>query len=188
MNAINDPNYVRSHMNNWITTWNADGSANVQIDRQTEQAIINSNSSGDNTGGIDETAKSLIGGDIDFSKFSETIFSSSIMEYLHNFFEPVQSSFSNELLSWQINFISILLFMLTVFILIFFISLLFNITVFIFSDKLLNYFSNKYIRWYLSFNKKVIGFEIIMLSGWIIYLLYLVLYGLHYIATHPIIL
>ena len=89
------------------------------------------------------------------------------MEYLHlhNFFEPVQVSFSNELLSEQIHFISIILFMLTVFILIFFISLLFNITVFIFSDKLLNYFTNKYIRWYISFNKKIIAFEIIMLSG-----------------------
>jgi hypothetical protein len=27
-----------------------------------------------------------------------------------------------------------------------------------------------------------------MLSGWIIYLLYMLLYGLHYIATHPIII
>lgn len=109
------------------------------------------------------------------------------MEFLKNIFEPVQVDFSIELLSAQINSISIILFMLTFLILIFFISLLFNITVFLFSDKLLNYLKNKYIRWYLTFSKKVIGLEILMLSGLIFYLLYMLLYGLHYIAIHPIV-
>lgn len=236
-NVINDQNYVKNHVDSWKTSWNADGTANVQIDSKTEQAIrmANSNalgqsylmggvpgsdsssgadtiseqairmansrgngfhsggtpgsasSSGIDTSGINETAKSMIGGDIEILKIYEAIYS-RMLGYLHNLFEPVPVTFSNELLSEQINFISILLFMLTVIILIFFISLLFNITLFIFSDKLLNYLKNKYILWYLSFNKKVLGFEIIMLSGWIFYLLYMVLFGLHYIATHPILL
>jgi len=107
--------------------------------------------------------------------------------YLEKFFEPVQLSFSNEVMSQQIKNLSIYLWIITFFLSIFFISLLFNIALFIFSEKLTKYFTNKYILWYLSFNNKVIGFEIVMLSGWIIYILYLLLTGLHYIAIHPII-
>jgi hypothetical protein len=108
-------------------------------------------------------------------------------DYLEKIFEPVQLSFSNELMSQQIKNLSIYLWILTVCLVIFFISLLFNIVLFIFSAKLTKYFTNKYILLYLSFNKKVIGFEIFMLSGWIFYLLDLLLSGLHYIAIHPII-
>jgi hypothetical protein len=116
------------------------------------------------TGVSGETAKSIIGGDIDLGQISETIIN-NIADYLDKIFEPVVVSFSNEVLSNQIHNISILLFLLTVCIGIFFLSLLLNLTVFIFTDRLMNYFKNKYILWYLSFNKKIIGLEIIMLSG-----------------------
>lgn len=58
--------------------------------------------------------------------------------------------------------------MLTFCFVLFFISLLFNLTAFIFSEKLLNYFTNKlnkYILLNLKFNKKVTGFEIIMVKS-----------------------
>jgi hypothetical protein len=109
------------------------------------------------------------------------------MDYIKDIFEPVHVSYSNEILSNQIHDISILLFILTIFIFILFLSLLLNVILFIFSDSLLNYFTNKYIKWYISFNKKIIGFELFMLSGWILYLMYMVSYGVHFIATHPII-
>ena len=144
------------------------------------------NSSGGNTSGSGETANSVIGVDIDFHQIAETILN-KISAYLDYFFEPVLVNFSNELLAIQIQNLSLILFFITVCIGIIFISFLFNLTAYIFSDRLLKYFKNKYIIWYISFNKKVIVFEIIMLSGWIIYLLYVLLYGLHYIATHPII-
>lgn len=69
----------------------------------------------------------------------------------------------------------------------FFFSLLVNIVFYIFNERFTKYFKNRYILWYLSFNKKVIVFEIVMLSCWIFYLLYLLLSGLHYIAIHPVI-
>jgi hypothetical protein len=96
-------------------------------------------------------------------------------------------NFSNEVMSNQIHNLSILLWIITICLLIFFISLLINITLYIFSEKLLKYFKNKYLLIYINFNKKVIAFEIIMLSVWIFYILYILLSGLHYIAIHPII-
>ena len=56
----------------------------------------------------------------------------------------------------------------------------------VYSDKLLNLFTNKYIRWYILYNKKVIGIEIAFLSISILYFMYKLSYGLHFIATHPI--
>jgi len=96
------------------------------------------------TGGVNEPAKSMIGVEFDIGKISETIIS-SIIDYLQNFFAPVPVDFPIDLLSAQINNISILLFIFTFCILLFFISLLFNLTLFICSDKLLNYLKNKYI-------------------------------------------
>jgi hypothetical protein len=102
-------------------------------------------------------------------------------------FEPVQLSFSTEIMSQQIQNVSIILWIITLFVAIFFISLLFNIAIYVFSDKLTKYFTNKYILGYININRKFILFEILMLSGWIIYLLYIILMGLHYIAIHPVI-
>lgn len=60
---------------------------------------------------------------------------------------------SNELLTTQLYGISILLFILSILIImliIFIVNLLINLN----SDKIINYFNNKYIKWYVSFNKK----------------------------------
>ena len=143
-------------------------------------------SSGGGIDGTGEIAKNMLGNfDIDLWKISETIIS-RIAAYLEYIFEPTASSFSNEVLSNQIHDISILLFLTTLCIVIVFFSLLVNLVLYMFSDRLMCYFNNWYIKWYLTFNKKVITLEIIMLSGWIFYLLYMILFGLHYIATHPI--
>lgn len=211
-NSINDPSFVIQHAENWRAIWNSNhtDSVSVYFDPATSQRLIENpsnfnfnnveaqrsnsglesgigNSSVGNTGGTGETANSIMGVDIDFYQITETILK-KISAYLDYFFEPVLVDFSNELLAIQIQNLSVILFCITVCIGIFFISFLFHLLVYIFSDRLLKYFKNKYIIWYLSFNKKVIVFEIIMLSGLIIYLLYILLYGLHYIATHPIII
>lgn len=116
---------------------------------------------GTGMGGVNEPANNIIGGEIDFSNILETINSItdtitiSIIEYLQKIFAPVQVDFSIDLLSAQINGISIVLFIITICILLFFISLLFNFTVFIFSDKLLSYFKNKYVVWYLKLNNNI---------------------------------
>ena len=79
-----------------------------------------------------------------------------------------------------------MLFFLSVAIIILILALILNILMWVYSDKLLNLFTNKYIRWYILYNKKVIGIEIAFLSISILYFMYKLSYGLHFIATHPI--
>lgn len=194
-NSLSEPSYIRSHIHNIRAIWHGADSANVYLNSQAVQGtgvsplpvsslVSPSGSSG--AGGIDEIAKSIIGVDIDLAKISDSILR-KIVNYLSYILEPVQHSFTIDIMSNHIQNISILLFILTGIIFIFFISLLFNVTLFIFSDRLLSYFTNKYVLWYLKFNKNFIAFEIIILSCWIGYLLYVLLTGLQYIATHPVI-
>ena len=79
-----------------------------------------------------------------------------------------------------------MLFLLSVAIIILILALILNILMWVYSDKLLNLFTNKYIRWYILYTKKVIGIEIAFLSISILYFMYKLSYGLHIIATHPI--
>ena len=88
--------------------------------------------SGDNgTGGIDDFTNNLM---------------NTLMEYLKPFLEPVQVSYSNEVLANQIYGLSIALFVLSLMIIVLLIFFIINIIVFTYSDKIMNYFSNKYIR------------------------------------------
>ena len=66
----------------------------------------------------------------------------------------------NKLLDNQIYGISILLYILIICIMILFLAFIVNIIIIIYSDKLMNYFTNKYIRWYIAFNKKIVGIKI----------------------------
>lgn len=105
---------------------------------------------------------------------------------LKDVLEPVYVGYSNDLLLNQIYGLSILLFILSLLIIILFIAFILNVLVFTYSDKLLTYFKNYYIRLYIKFNKKRIGIEIFFLSGNILYFLYVLSRGLHFICTHPI--
>ena len=197
-NSLNDPSYIRAQIHNMRAIWQGDDSANVYLNSHAVQGTgVNSSNTlpgsslvspsvSSSAGVTDEIAKNMLGVDIDLAKICESILS-KIVNYLNYIFEPVQHTFTIDIMSNHIQNISILLFILTAIIFIFFISLLFNMTLFLFSERLLKYFTNKYILWYLKFNQKIIAFEIIILSGWIGYLLYVLLTGLHYIATHPVI-
>lgn len=105
----------------------------------------------------------MIGGNIDLGEIFDTVFR-YIVDFFNNFFLPIPVNFTNDLLVNQIHKISIILFILTVCMVIFFIYLLVNIILYIFSDKLINYFTNKYIKLYLSLNKQILAFEIVVVS------------------------
>jgi hypothetical protein len=70
----------------------------------------------------------------------------NLIEYIKPILEPVQVSYSNEVLANQIYGISIMLFVLSVLIIILLIFFIINIIIFIYSDKIMNYFINKYVR------------------------------------------
>ena len=87
----------------------------------------------------------------------------------------------------QIYGISIILFILSILILILLLAFMVNILIFVYSDKLMKLFTKKYIIWYISFNKKIIGIEICFIGASLIYFMYFLSYDIHFIATHPII-
>ena len=111
-----------------------------------------------------------------------------VINHLKFIIEPVSVDYSNQLLANQIYGISIILFILSIMILILLLAFILNIVILVYSDKLMNIFSNKYIRWYIALNKKLIGIEICFLGGSLIYFMYMLSYGIHFIATHPIII
>lgn len=53
-------------------------------------------------------------------------------------------------------------------------------------DKIINYFNNKYIKWYLVLNKKMISIEICFLGFTILYFMSSLITGIRFIATHPV--
>jgi len=170
VNSLNDPGYIRAHIYNIRAIFHGNDSANVYLDSHAEQTATGANSSStlpgstvggvpvSNTetilgsgsssanaaGGLDEIAKSMLGVDIDLAKICESVLS-KIVNYLNYIFEPVQHTFTIDVMSNHIQNISLLFFILTAIIFIFFISFLFNITLFLFSDRLMRYFTNKYI-------------------------------------------
>nr|AWN55956.1 hypothetical protein [Pleurotus pulmonarius] len=100
--------------------------------------------------------------------------------------EPLPVNYSNEILANQIHDLSILLFILSVLITVLLILLLFNILILINMDKIIKIFKNKFILFYLEWNKKVISIEVFLLGGSILYFMYTLSKGILFIATHPI--
>ena len=112
---------------------------------------------------------------------------SNIINQLKSILEPVTVPYSNELLANQINDIAIILFILTILIIGLIIVFIINTIVFVFSDKISNFFTNKYIKWYININKKFIGIELFLLGSNILYFMYFLAKGIRFIAIHPII-
>jgi vacuolar-type H+-ATPase subunit I/STV1 len=78
-------------------------------------------------------------------EFSQKILG-NIMKNIKSILEPVTVDYSNEVLANQIHDISIMLFVLSILIIILFIGFMINVLVSLYSDKIMNYFTNKYIR------------------------------------------
>ena len=132
-NIINDPNYIFSHYINRRANLSGRTTANVYINNdKTKPLTVSTSDTGaasihklgsgsfnpligsgclnsENSGSTDnlEPYKNMIV-DIDIAKISEKIFN-KIAEYLDYIFEPVQLSFSTEVMSNQIQNLSILL-------------------------------------------------------------------------------
>ena len=68
------------------------------------------------------------------------------------------------------------------------IALLFNIFIYINMDKIINFFQNKYIKWYVGITMKFIGLEVIILGGTIIFGMHSLITGIQYIVQHPVII
>lgn len=179
IHTINDPEYVRSHVTSWRVLWKNfnRGEASVNVDPETinklkPSSVINNK---------------FIGGEDSLFNLSKELLN-GIFDKLKFILEPVQVPYSNEILSQQINDLSILLFILSLSIFGLIVILLLNIVLYINMDRIINFFKNKFIRGYLLLNKKFLGLEIFMLGGTILWFMYSLIKAIHFIATHPIII
>jgi hypothetical protein len=113
-------------------------------------------------------------------------FFNKTVETFRPLLQEVEVNYSNELLADQIHNISIILFILSVILILLFFVFIFNILLLLSTDKIINYFNNRYIIWYLKVNKKFIAMEVFFLGLFISYVMYSLSLGLQFIATHPI--
>ena len=187
-NVINDPKYVLSHIESWKTIW--DGSSDtahifVEADKETSKIVDTIAKSNGSVSNIESSTSSLLNNNFISDGLSNDIVT-YIMSILKPILVPVKVSYSNELLATQLYGISILLFILCLLIIIMLIVFIVNLLVYLNSDKIINYFNNKYIKWYVSLNKKIIRIELFYLGTTILYFMYTLSTGLHFLATHPI--
>ena len=184
-NAINDPEYIKNHYRTWTSSWEneKEGVAKVVVDKETSTLLSKSieNSSNNNI------SNNFINGVDSLGDFKQDLLN-GLFNKLKFILEPVQVNYSNELLSNQIYELSIVLFILSLIILGLIVVLLLNILIYINMDKIIKYFNNKFIKWYLLINKKFLGIEIFLLGGSIIYFMYSLIIGIRFIATHHIII
>lgn len=185
LNAINDPVYLENHIANWrnISQGNKQSYLNIHVNKYTEtlKKVEEINTESSDVSNI----TNLTSNENLLDNWSEMLFN-KVLEILKPILEPVSVDYSNEVLASQIYGLSIILFVLSVLIIILLIAFFINVLILIYSDKLLKLFTNKYIRWYINFNRKIIGIEVCFLAVSLLYFMYYLSYGIHFIATHPI--
>ena len=185
-NAINDPKYILSHVESWKTIWDGiSDTAHIYVegDKETSNIVDSIAKSNDSISNI-ESSTTLNNNFISDGLSNDIV--TYIITILKPILVPVKVSYSNELLATQLYGISILLFILCILIIIMLIVFIVNLLIYLNSDKIINYFNNKYIKWYVSFNKKIIRIELFYLGSTILYFMYTLSSGLHFLATHPI--
>jgi hypothetical protein len=160
-------------------------SAKIEVDNASFNEIKNGLSNSTTSGSNNNSVTKFLSDGNGFEELSNK-FINNLLDILKPILEPVQVDYSNEVLATQLYHISIILFILAIFIIILFIGFIINLLVLLYSDKIMNYFTNKYIRAYINFNKKIIGIEVSLIGFSILYFMYCLSYGLYFLATHPI--
>jgi uncharacterized membrane protein len=89
------------------------------------------------------------------------------------------------MLAEQIYHISILLFILTVLVTILITAFMFNTLIYIYSDRIVKQFKNKYVIWYINITKKIIGFELFFIGSNIFFLMYSLSKGIQFYSYPP---
>ena len=174
VNTINDPVYVENHINSW-TRILISGKTSIDLHVDNNVEIF------DKLNFINNLSPN------DLNNFSESLFN-KVIEIISPILQPISVSYSSQTLATQIYGLSIILFIMSIFIIILLLSLMINIVIFLYSDKISNFFTNKYIKWYLTLNKKFISIEICFLGCSILYFMYTLITGIRFIAIHPIII
>jgi len=198
-NAINDPSYVRDHYDQWDYLWSKGKKDSIDLDFKNDKNIVTADATkiGESLKkSTDSTSDSSIGSssgnnflpDFDIFTDLQNKLVNKFFDIIRPILEPVTVDYSNELLATQIYHLSIILFILAVLITVLIIALIINMFVAINGERINKYFTNKYIRWYISINVKLINIEVFVLGFSIISFMTTLIEGLRFIATHPILI
>ena len=172
-NFVNDPNYVRSHIQNWRVFSNSSGECEVDIsaDSATTKLIK------------DSVKNSFLPDDRD--KISDWTME-AIFDLIRPYIQPVQVDYSHELLASQIQGIGLMALIVALIVIGLLVFLLINIFIYMNSSRILAFFTNKYVHLYVDWQLKFLAVEIILSSLVIIYGMGMLVYALHFIVTHPL--
>lgn len=197
-NMVNIPDYIRAHFKIW-SLYMESGSTIVKIklgtDTESTKLVDKANTMDSVTPETVTTPTTVISSDISTNNFISGInsledytnfFISKIVSILNPFLAPVLVDYSNQVLADQLYHISILLFLLSIFLTILIVYFMFTTLIFVYSDRISTYFTNKYILRYINYTRKLIGLELILLGSAILYIMSNLIYGIHFLATHPI--
>lgn len=192
-NAINFPSYIRDQIKIWKVMWSKDKSGaeskgSVDTDVSSDTNLISEVNEINKTTELNNVAtflpsSSLTSGENN-SEIS-TLFNELVNPIIQTL-KPQQVDYSVELLMDQHHFIALCLFIMTISALFLFFVFLYNILLIIYKDKILNYFTNKYIVLYLKLQFKILNIETIVLALLIIYYFYFLIIGLQFLAIFPI--
>lgn len=176
-NIINDTGYLKSCVERLQPLWRVftKGEVAVKVDDKTLKNLSDASTNSNN----------FLGDSNNLDDFLNT-FLNAFFEKFGYLFSPVKVNYSNELLANQIQDISVLLFIMTLLVTFLIAVLIFNIFLYINMDRIIKFFNNKVIRWYLLYNKKIMSIEIFLLGIIILTFMHTISKGLLFIATHPI--
>lgn len=179
--SINDPSFLKEHYQNIREIFNTSKPEEVTLDVSNVPVLDSVLKSGSGTSSTSNAFSNF-----NFSSITDALDINLVLNTFLKNLEPIPVDYPIELLAQQVYGITIACFILCIGIILLFISFIFNLLIVIFRDKLLNYFTNKYIVGYLKLQFKVLFFELFVISLLIFYALGYLAYGLYFLVRHPV--
>lgn len=172
MNVVNDPTYIRAHVQNWKITKSTLFPNAVDVDISQDKEFVKN-----------ITNKFL---PEDLSNQIDAI-TQEIVKNILSFFQPQTVNYPVDLLMEQHQFLAIFLFLLILLLFFFLLNLAYVTTLLVFKDKILSYFKNKYILKFLKLQYNLMHIEFIFLIMLILYDFYSIINISYFLCTYPIV-
>ena len=170
-NVINDPTYIRAHVQNWKITRNTIYPDAVDVDITQDKEFVKNISN-----------KFL---PEDLSNQIDAI-TQEILKNIFSFFQPQTVNYPVDLLMDQHHYLAIFLFLLILLLFFFILNLAYVTALLVFKDRILSYFKNKYILQFLRLQYNIMHIEFIFLIVFVLYDFYSIFKISYFLCTYPI--
>ena len=170
-NVINDPTYIRAHVQNWKITRNTIYPDAVDVDITQDKEFVKNISN-----------KFL---PEDLSNQIDAI-TQEILKNILSFFQPQTVNYPVDLLMDQHHYLAIFLFLLILLLFFFILNLAYVTALLVFKDRILSYFKNKYILQFLRLQYNIMHIEFIFLIVFVLYDFYSIFKISYFLCTYPI--